>query len=121
MGATEVKPNLFLYYNSRWEPFPRSVRGLEHDLAVDDQRDRRVRRLDGPTIKVVRTLTSDPILISETDVAPCAGKAAKIANLFSGVRNYGLLGLVWFDAVAHKDWRIDNPAAIAAFSTGRSG
>ena len=71
--------------------------------------------LFGPTIKVVRTLTSDPILISETGVAPCAGKAAKIANLFSGVRNYGLLGLVWFDAVAHKDWRIDNPAAIAAF------
>ena len=71
--------------------------------------------LFGPTIKVVRTLTSDPILISETGVAPGAGKAAKIANLFSGVRSYGLLGLVWFDAVAHKDWRIDNPAAITAF------
>ena len=71
--------------------------------------------LFGPTIKVVRALTTDPILISETGVAPSAGKAAKIADLFSGVRDYGLLGLVWFDAVAHKDWRIDNPAAIAAF------
>ena len=50
--------------------------------------------LFGPTIKVVRTLTSDPILISETGAATCAGKAAKIANRFSAVRNYGLLGLV---------------------------
>jgi mannan endo-1,4-beta-mannosidase len=71
--------------------------------------------LFGPTIKAVRAFTRDPILISETGVAPRAGKAEKIGNLFAGVRSYGLLGLVWFDAVAHQDWRIDSPAAIEAF------
>ena len=71
--------------------------------------------LFGPTIKAVRRLTLDPILISEVGVAPAAGKPAKIANAFAGVRAYGLLGLVWFDANAHGDWRISSPAAEAAF------
>jgi hypothetical protein len=71
--------------------------------------------LFGPTIKAVHLLTRDPILISETGVAPEAGKSAKMGNLFGGVRAYGLLGLVWFDAVAHRDWRLDSKAAIDAF------
>ena len=60
--------------------------------------------LFGPTIKAVRTLTLDPILISETGAAG-RWEAAKIANLFAGVRAYGLLGLVWFDADRQRDWR----------------
>jgi mannan endo-1,4-beta-mannosidase len=74
--------------------------------------------LFGPTIKAVRTLTHDPILIAETAVAPDAGKPAKIADLFAGVRAYGLLGFLWFDADANRDWRINSPAAIAAFRQG---
>jgi mannan endo-1,4-beta-mannosidase len=72
----------------------------------------------GPTIKVVRTLTRDPILIAETGVAPAAGKPAKIANLFAGVRAYGLRGFIWFDAPTYQDWRINSPAAFAAFRQG---
>jgi hypothetical protein len=71
--------------------------------------------LFGPTIKAVHKYTLDPILISETGVAPRAGKVKKIGNLFAGIRTYGLLGLVWFDAVAHEDWRINDHAAIEAF------
>lgn len=41
--------------------------------------------------------------------------AEKIGNLFASVRAYGLHGLVWFDAVAHQDWRIDSQSAIEAF------
>jgi mannan endo-1,4-beta-mannosidase len=74
--------------------------------------------LFGPTIKAVRTLTLDPILISEVGAAPVAGKPAKIANLFAGVRAYGLLGFVWFDASTHRDYRITSPAAFAAFRRG---
>ena len=74
--------------------------------------------LFGPTIKTVRALTRDPILIAETGVAPVAGKPAKIADLFSGVRAYGLLGFVWFDANKKADWRVNSPAAIAAFRRG---
>ena len=54
--------------------------------------------LFGPTIKAVRALTLDPILISETGAGPAAGQPAKIADLFAGARAYGLLGFVWFDA-----------------------
>jgi glycosyl hydrolase family 26 len=72
--------------------------------------------LFGPTIVRVRRLTRDPILITET-AAPSAFQATKIADLFRGVREYGLLGFVWFNA-RYKDWRIDGPAAAAALRQG---
>jgi mannan endo-1,4-beta-mannosidase len=71
--------------------------------------------LFGPTIVAVRALTGDPILIAETGAAPAAGQAAKIADLFAGIRTYGLLGFLWFDAIGHRDWRLNSPTAIAAF------
>jgi mannan endo-1,4-beta-mannosidase len=73
--------------------------------------------LFGPTIKAVRALTLDPVLISET-AAPAANQPAKIADLFAGIRAYGLLGFVWFDANKAQDWRISSPAAFAAFRRG---
>jgi mannan endo-1,4-beta-mannosidase len=74
--------------------------------------------LFGPTIKAIRALTLDPIMISETGATPAAGKPAKIADLFAGVRAYGLLGFVWFNANRHRDWRVSGPAASAAFRRG---
>jgi mannan endo-1,4-beta-mannosidase len=71
--------------------------------------------LFGPTIAAVRALTRDPILISETAAATSAGQPAKIADLFAGIRLYGLLGFVWFNAVHVQDWRLSSPAAFAAF------
>ena len=74
--------------------------------------------LFGPTIRAVRALTLAPVLISETSAMPGAGKPAKIADLFAGVRAYGLLGFVWFNASKHPDWSINGPAAAAAFRRG---
>jgi Glycosyl hydrolase family 26 len=74
--------------------------------------------LFGPTIKAVRALTRDPILIAETAAAPAAGKPAKITDLFAGIHAYGLLGFVWFDADANQDWRIETAAAAAALRRG---
>jgi mannan endo-1,4-beta-mannosidase len=74
--------------------------------------------LFGPTIKAVRRLTLDPILIAETAAAPEAGKAAKIDDLFRGVHAYGLLGLVWFDVNKTRDWRLSGPGVVAAFRRG---
>jgi mannan endo-1,4-beta-mannosidase len=74
--------------------------------------------LFGPTIAAVRALARDPVLIAETGVAPAADKPAQITNLFAGVRAYGLVGLVWFNAVGIRDWRLDTPAATAAFRRG---
>jgi mannan endo-1,4-beta-mannosidase len=74
--------------------------------------------LFGPTIRAVHSLTLDPILIAETGVAPVFNKPKKIADLFAGVRAYGLLGLVWFNAPGVQDWRLTTPAQIAAFRRG---
>jgi mannan endo-1,4-beta-mannosidase len=78
--------------------------------------------LFGPTIGAVRALTDDPILIAETGAVPAAGQPAKIANLFSGVHAYGLLGLVWFDATnsVNLDFSISSAASLAAFRKGAS-
>ena len=74
--------------------------------------------LFGPTIAAVRALTGAPILIAETAVASAAGQPAKIANLFTGIHLYGLLGFVWFDSIHIEDWRLISPVAIAAFRRG---
>ncbi len=74
--------------------------------------------LFGPTIVTLRTLTSDPILIAETGVAPAAGQPGRIADLFAGIRAYGLLGFTWFDAPGRQNWRLTSPAAVAALRHG---
>jgi mannan endo-1,4-beta-mannosidase len=74
--------------------------------------------LFGPTIRAVRSLTLDPILISETGVALSAGQASKIDNMFKSIHTYGLLGFVWFDANGDRQWRLTGPAAFAAFRRG---
>jgi mannan endo-1,4-beta-mannosidase len=75
--------------------------------------------LFGPTIKIVHSLSRlpIPILISEVG-APTADQPAKIADLFAGIRAYGLLGFVWFDADGSHDWALTTPGAIAAFRRG---
>jgi hypothetical protein len=70
----------------------------------------------GKTIAQVRALTTHPVLLSETSVGPEAGQTTKIPDLFAGMRQYGTLGLVWFDitqddGIYHQDWRIEGSAA----------
>jgi mannan endo-1,4-beta-mannosidase len=78
--------------------------------------------LFGPTIAAVRKLTLDPILVAETGAVPAAGQAAKIADLFAGIHQYGLLGFVWFDSTnsTGQHFGISGPAALAAFRKGAS-
>ena len=78
--------------------------------------------LFGPTIGAVRALTNAPILIAETGAVPTAGQPAKIADLFAGIRSYGLLGFVWFNSTNFigQSFGISGSAAIAAFHKGAS-
>lgn len=78
------------------------------------QRSSKFASLFGPTIKHIRGLTHDPILVSETGAQAKAGKLVKIADVFHGVRSYGLLGLVWFNG---SRWSLNTPASAAAFAT----
>jgi hypothetical protein len=72
----------------------------------------------GPTIAAVRRLTSKPVLVAETGIAPGAVPGA-MPGLIAGINQYRLLGLVWFDAGGIPDWRLEgHPAAIAAFRQG---
>jgi Glycosyl hydrolase family 26 len=78
--------------------------------------------LFGPTIADVRELTHRPILIAETGATLAAGQPAKIADLFAGIRRFGLLGFVLFDqngVVQNvQTWRISSRAAYAALHHG---
>jgi hypothetical protein len=74
--------------------------------------------LFGPTIKAVRALTHDPVLISETAAGTTEDQPAKIANLFAGTRAYGLLGFVWFNVDKEQNWQVTGPAALSAFRRG---
>jgi hypothetical protein len=78
--------------------------------------------LFGPTIAAVKKLTLDPILVAETGAVPAAGQPEKIADLFAGVQQYGLLGFVWFNATTHngQQFGLSTPAAVAAFRKGAS-
>jgi beta-mannanase len=75
----------------------------------------------GETIAQVRGLTGKPVLLSETAVGQLAGQAVNIPGLFAGMRDYGTLGLVWFDidhqgGIYEQDWHVENsPAAQEAF------
>lgn len=78
----------------------------------------------GHTIRQVRALTKDPILLSEAAIGPAAGRSASMPNLFTGIRRDHLLGLVWFDVtqsgdLSHQNWRMEgHPAEVAAFKHG---
>jgi hypothetical protein len=74
----------------------------------------------GETIDQVRTLTSKPVLLSETAVGPAAGQSDKIQDLFHGMAAYKTLGLVWFDkaqhgGILHPDWRIEDSGPAETF------
>jgi Glycosyl hydrolase family 26 len=83
------------------------------------------RSLFGPSITAIRSFVgTTPVLITETAVGPGAGdNAAKVWDLFAGVLQYHLLGLVWFDIAQHdppfhQDWQLEGrPAVLAAFRT----
>ena len=78
--------------------------------------------LFGPTIGDVRSFTSAPILIAETGAEPAAGQTAKLADLFAGVKAYGLLGFVYFDTTTStgEQFGLTSPSAIAAYRKGSS-
>jgi mannan endo-1,4-beta-mannosidase len=83
-------------------------------------------RVFGKTIDQVRALTEKPVLLSETAVGPRVGQYLGIQDLFTGMRKYKTLGLVWFDkkqddGIYHQDWRIeDDRLAEVAFQLGVS-
>ena len=88
-------------------------------------RDSSFERAFGAALTAIRRLTRSPILLSETGAGPLTHhQAADIASLFTGVKLYHLLGLVYYDikqsgSSAHQDWRLEgHPALLKAFRLG---
>jgi len=76
-------------------------------------------RAFAPTIRSIRSFTTRPILLTETAAGPWARALWQINNLFTNVRLYHLLGLIWFDQNGRQQWYLDNrPAALAAYHQG---
>jgi len=80
----------------------------------------------GRTLTRLREFTADPVLISETAVAPNPDAAQQVRGLFAGAAADHVLGVVWFDQSEHKPpyhlaWRVEtDPAALAAFRAAAS-
>lgn len=71
----------------------------------------------GPSLTVLRSITSDPILLSEVSVKAGPERPAEIASLFVGACHEHLEGVVVFDV--HEEWQIDHdPASLAVFKRG---
>jgi hypothetical protein len=65
------------------------------------------------TLRAVRRLTREPVLIAETAVAPGPTARAQITSLFAGMRNWHLVGVVWFDINAKLRWEFTPGTARA--------
>jgi mannan endo-1,4-beta-mannosidase len=76
-------------------------------------------RIFARTISQVRALTGKPILLSETGVPINANQLGNIFNLFNGITQYELLGIIWFDG---HQYRIEDSAlAERTFQDALSG
>jgi hypothetical protein len=77
----------------------------------------------GVTIARIRALTNQPILISETSVAPSPAAATQVTGLFANARMAGVIGVIWFNQRQdsppyHDDWDLsDDPGALAAYKS----
>ena len=83
----------------------------------------RARRLLPKAELAVRPVVrADPILIAETGAEPATNQSAKVADLFAGVKAYGLLGFVYFDTTNSigQPFGFSSSAAIAAYRKGAS-
>ena len=73
----------------------------------------------GYQLRVIRRLTSKPIYLAETGVGDGPHERRQVANLFAGVRQWHLIGLIWFDLNRKNSWSLEGkPAKDAAFRRG---
>lgn len=71
----------------------------------------------GNTLGSIRQFTRDPVLITETAIAPGPQQTAQIRSLFSGAgKARQVLGFVWFDLDRREAWHLESrPDALAVF------
>lgn len=63
-------------------------------------------RVMTPTLRLIRTITRKPVLLSETAVYPNAIRDLQLRELFAGIRRDHLLGFIYFDHNAKRRWSL---------------
>jgi hypothetical protein len=80
----------------------------------------------GTALSEIRSITNKPVFIPETAAGPGPQQANQIKELFEAVKQYNLVGMIWFDqhqddGKYHLDWQIEGDSkALSAFRWGIS-
>ncbi len=70
-----------------------------------------------PTINAIRGITAKPVVIVETGAEPGTARPGQLDNLLSAVATSSdVIGCVYFDMDATKDWRLADVASQQAFA-----
>jgi mannan endo-1,4-beta-mannosidase len=84
-------------------------------------------RVFGPTLTLVRQISSAPVLIAETAVGGNPSRETQIRGLLAGATANRIFGIIWFDVAQndglyHQNWHLEaDPAAVAAFTEAVKG
>jgi mannan endo-1,4-beta-mannosidase len=62
-----------------------------------------------PTIRLIRSLTNKPILLTETAVTT-RQRSEQLREIFAGIHQYKLRGFIYFDANARSKWSLHGSA-----------
>jgi hypothetical protein len=63
-------------------------------------------RVVSPTLRLIRTMTQKPVLLAETAVFPNASRDLQLRELFAGIARDHLLGFIYFNANARRNWSL---------------
>jgi len=63
-------------------------------------------RVVTPTLRLIRSITRKPVILTETGVYPNPLRNIQFRELFAGIRREHLLGFIYFDANARRKWML---------------
>jgi len=99
---------------SEWYPGNKFVNWIGIDGYIG--RGQTFRKIFRYQLRDIRRLTRKPIYLAETGVGDGSRAARQMASLFAGIRQWHLIGLVWFDLNRKNSWTVEGkPAKDAAF------
>jgi hypothetical protein len=114
---SQYKPGETAYPAGEWYPGNKYVDWIGIDGYVGGGQT--FRDVFGYQLRDIRRLTSKPIYLAETGVGDGAHETRQMANLFAGVRQWHLIGLIWFDINRKNSWSLEGkPVKDAAFRRG---
>lgn len=114
---SQLRPGRAASPAGEWYPGNRYVDWIGIDGYVGSGQN--FKEVFGYQLRDIRRLTQKPIYLAETGVGDGVHEVRQMANLFAGLRQWHLIGLVWFDLNRKNSWSLDGkPTKDAAFHKG---